>query len=129
VRLARLAAGRSLADIAGDDVSRTLIHFVETGQSRPSQRVLELIARRTGKPVSYFRVAAPAQPARGVRDNLPSELIAAAASVRSFVKTHKLTRAEAEAMRLVESTLRKAASLTETITNDSEARRLRRDVF
>ena len=54
VREARLEAGLSLAQIARDDVSRTFIHFVETGKSRPSQRILALIARRTGKPISYF---------------------------------------------------------------------------
>src|SRR5438094_6409883 len=54
VRQARLEAGLSLAQVAGDDVSRTFIHFVEQGRSRPSIVVLGLIARRTGKPMSYF---------------------------------------------------------------------------
>src|SRR5215470_17888054 len=40
VREARIEAGLSLAQVAGDDVSRTFIHFVEQGRSRPSQNVL-----------------------------------------------------------------------------------------
>jgi len=54
VRGARLEKGLSLADVAGGDVTRAAIHLVETGKMRPSMRTLELIARRTGRPVSYF---------------------------------------------------------------------------
>ena len=54
VRQARLEAGLSLANIAGKEITRAAIHLVETGKSRPSMETLELIAKRTGKPVSYF---------------------------------------------------------------------------
>jgi tetratricopeptide (TPR) repeat protein len=59
VREARSAAGLSLAAIAGQDLSRTAIHLIETGRSRPSLRTLQLIAERTGKPLSFFGVGAP----------------------------------------------------------------------
>ncbi len=35
-------------------MSRSTIYFIETGRSRPSLRSLQLISRRTGKPISYF---------------------------------------------------------------------------
>lgn len=54
IRDARLAAGLSLRDVAGTDLSKAAIHRVETGQARPSHRTLELIARRTGTPVERF---------------------------------------------------------------------------
>jgi tetratricopeptide (TPR) repeat protein/transcriptional regulator with XRE-family HTH domain len=54
VREARLEKGLSLADVAGADITRAAIHLVETGKMRPSMRTLELIARRTGRPVSHF---------------------------------------------------------------------------
>ncbi len=54
VRRARLEAGLSLAEVAQGELTRAAIHLVETGKSRPSARTLELIARRTGKPTSYF---------------------------------------------------------------------------
>lgn len=54
VRQARLERGMSLAQVAGDDVSRAFIHLVEQGVARPSLRVLELIAQRTGKRPDYF---------------------------------------------------------------------------
>src|SRR5260370_41872992 len=57
VREARSAAGLSLAQLAGDQVSRTFIHLIEQGRSRPSRNVLALIARRTGKPMVYFFIA------------------------------------------------------------------------
>jgi tetratricopeptide (TPR) repeat protein len=48
--------GLSLSELAGGEVTRAAIHQVETGKMRPSMRTLELIARRTGRPVSYFMV-------------------------------------------------------------------------
>lgn len=54
VRQARLESGLSLAQVAGREISRAAIHLIETGRSRPSMPTLELIARRTGKPLSYF---------------------------------------------------------------------------
>ena len=54
VRQARLEAGLSLAGVAGADLTRAAIHLIETGKSRPSMPTLELISRRTGKPLSYF---------------------------------------------------------------------------
>jgi tetratricopeptide (TPR) repeat protein len=54
VREARLERGLSLSEVAGCEVTRAAIHLVETGKMRPSMRTLELIAHRTGRPVSYF---------------------------------------------------------------------------
>jgi len=54
VRQARLEAGLSLAQVAGDKVSRAAIHQVEIGRIRPSKRTLELISFRTGKPVEFI---------------------------------------------------------------------------
>jgi len=54
VRVARQEAGLSLAGVAGSELTRAAIHLVETGRSRPSMPTLELIARRTGKPLSFF---------------------------------------------------------------------------
>jgi tetratricopeptide (TPR) repeat protein len=56
VRQARMEKGLSLSELAGGEITRAAIHQVETGKMRPSMRTLELIARRTGRPVSYFMV-------------------------------------------------------------------------
>src|SRR5258708_37300056 len=56
VREARLESGLSLADLASGQVTRAAIHLVETGKMRPSMRTLQLIAQRTGRPISYFMV-------------------------------------------------------------------------
>ena len=53
-RRARLEAGLSLAQVAGSDISRTAIYFVETGKAKPSLETLKLIATRTGRPLDYF---------------------------------------------------------------------------
>ncbi|MGA8921584.1 MAG: tetratricopeptide repeat protein [Candidatus Dormiibacterota bacterium] len=58
-RQARLEAGLSLAQVAGDQISRTAIFFVETGKARPSMETLRLIAERTGRPLEFF-LASPA---------------------------------------------------------------------
>jgi tetratricopeptide (TPR) repeat protein len=54
VRQARLEAGLSLAQVAEGEVTRAAIHLVETGRMRPSMRTLQLIARKTQQPISYF---------------------------------------------------------------------------
>src|SRR6202140_3173410 len=54
VKQARSDAGLSLAQVAGGEVSRTAIYFVETGKAKPSMETLKLIAERTGRPLDYF---------------------------------------------------------------------------
>jgi tetratricopeptide (TPR) repeat protein len=49
-----LQAGLSLQQVAEPLVTRTAIWLIEKGRARPSRRTLRLIARRTGKPLSYF---------------------------------------------------------------------------
>src|SRR5258708_35916724 len=54
VKEARSDAGLSLAQVAGGEISRTAIYFVETGKAKPSMETLKLIAERTGRPLDYF---------------------------------------------------------------------------
>src|ERR1700737_1208179 len=54
VKQARLEAGLSLGQVAGTDLSRTAIYFVETGKAKPSLETLKLIADRTGRPLDSF---------------------------------------------------------------------------
>ena len=54
VKQARSEAGLSLAQVAGSELSRTAIYFVETGKAKPSMETLQLIASRTGRPLDYF---------------------------------------------------------------------------
>jgi transcriptional regulator with XRE-family HTH domain len=112
VREARLEAGLSLRQVAGDEVSATFIHFVEQGVSRPSRAVLALIARRTHKPISYFktRPSGGAQPA----PDLVSELTRVANQARQFARSGKLSAVEVQAMKLIELTVRQAAALTKS---------------
>ena len=113
VRQARLAAGLSLAQLAGDDVSRTFIYLVEQGRSRPSAGVLELIARRTGKPVRYF--LSPAAHESLSHQDLAAELSSVAGRVRRFVAIKRLTKLESEAMKLVEVSLRQGATMVRVV--------------
>jgi len=64
VREARQEAGLSLARLAGQEISRGAIYLIERGRSRPSMATLDLIAERTGKPVSFFLVEEPGPAAR-----------------------------------------------------------------
>jgi tetratricopeptide (TPR) repeat protein len=63
VRQARLEARLSLAQVAADHVSRTAIHLIENGRVKPSLETLQLIARKTQKPIEYFLLDPEAQPA------------------------------------------------------------------
>jgi transcriptional regulator with XRE-family HTH domain len=51
---ARKDAGLTLAEVAGSKLSRTAIHLVEKGVTRPSMDTLTHIARQTHKPLSFF---------------------------------------------------------------------------
>ena len=54
VKQARSEAGLSLAQVAGGEISRTAIYFVESGKAKPSMETLKLIAARTGRPLDFF---------------------------------------------------------------------------
>lgn len=66
VRQARREAGLTMAQVGGDERSRTAIYLIEVGRSRPTPETLQLIAERTGKPIEYFLPASsrPAVPGR-----------------------------------------------------------------
>jgi len=113
VRKARIEAGLSLADVAGEDVSRTFIHFVEQGRSRPSESVLELIAERTGKPITYFTEGQTRED--GSLGEMAGDLIDLANRLRRVVADRGLSGAEREAMRLVELSLRQGATISRTV--------------
>jgi len=60
VRQARLEARLSLAQVAADQVSRTAVHHIENGRTKPTLETLRLIARQTRKPIEYFLVGTDA---------------------------------------------------------------------
>jgi tetratricopeptide (TPR) repeat protein len=66
VKQARKEVGLSLAQVAGNQISKAAIHLIEMGKSRPSMRTLELIAASTQKPLSFFLAGAPPTPGIGV---------------------------------------------------------------
>ena len=124
VREARLEAGLSLAGLARNDVSRTFIHFIETGKSRPSPRVLAMIARRTGKPIGYFTGQTGRNAQRGF--NLASELERSAIHVREFIESQSLDEVEASSLKLIEANLRQATQVLRAIQKRSSGGRSNR---
>jgi tetratricopeptide (TPR) repeat protein len=54
VRQARSEAGLTMAQVGGEERSRTAIYLIEVGRSRPTPETLQLISERTGKPLEYF---------------------------------------------------------------------------
>jgi transcriptional regulator with XRE-family HTH domain len=113
-----------LAQVAGDDISRTFLHFVEHGKSRPSKEVLALIAKRTGRPISYFVVAPPDQP-QDVAD-LSGQLLAVAGRIRRQIAEKRLDKVDEEAMKFLELTVRQGAELARAVEGRSSARRPQR---
>jgi tetratricopeptide (TPR) repeat protein len=43
-----------MAQVGGEERSRTAIYLIEVGRTRPTPETLQLIAERTGKPLEYF---------------------------------------------------------------------------
>jgi tetratricopeptide (TPR) repeat protein len=62
VRQARQEAKLSLAQVAAGEVSRTAVHHIENGRTKPSLETLRLIARQTRKPIEYFLLGPDAHP-------------------------------------------------------------------
>lgn len=54
IRAARLERGMSLADVGGNDLSRSFLSLVELGRSRISLRALTVVAERLELPLSHF---------------------------------------------------------------------------
>ena len=60
VEQARREARLTLAQVAGGKFTRTAIHLIEKGRTRPSMETLEQIARQTRKPIEFFLAQDPA---------------------------------------------------------------------
>jgi len=54
VEQARREARLTLAQVAAGKLTRTAIHLIEKGRTRPSMETLQLIARQTRKPIDFF---------------------------------------------------------------------------
>jgi len=54
VEQARREAKLTLAQVAGGTLTRTAIHLIEKGRTRPSIETLQQIARQTRKPIEFF---------------------------------------------------------------------------
>lgn len=59
VKRARAEAHLSLREVAGKEITAPAIFLIEKGKTRPSMRTLQLIARRTGKPLEFFIAKTP----------------------------------------------------------------------
>lgn len=92
-----------------------MIHFIEHGRARPSERVLALIAERTGKPVGYFTITAAENPRGATEESLSHQLATVATSARRFATAGRLTKPEREAVKMLEMTLRHATAFVRAL--------------
>jgi transcriptional regulator with XRE-family HTH domain len=120
VRQARTERGLSLADLAGGEVSRAFIHQLEQGLARPSLQILELIALRTGKSVSFF-TNSDLLPSAG--PDLSTDLVATSKRLERLASTLELSEANREAFRMIINCLRHGARLITAVTHERRARR------
>ena len=60
LRRARTLAGLSLAQVAGDELTRQAVHLIETGKVRPSMNSLRTITGRLAVPIEAVLVQPPA---------------------------------------------------------------------
>ena len=54
LRQARLEAGLSQRQLAGDRITRNMLSQIENGSAAPSMETLRFLAGRLGKPMSFF---------------------------------------------------------------------------
>lgn len=62
LRQARMRAGLSLAQVAGDGLTRQAVHLIETGKVRPSMNSLRIITTRLAVPMQAALVSSGAPP-------------------------------------------------------------------
>src|SRR3977135_1509335 len=72
VEQARREAKLTLAQVAAGQLTRTAIHLIEKGRTRPSMETLQQIARQTRKPIEFF--LSPDSPAYTERQEQLREL-------------------------------------------------------
>jgi tetratricopeptide (TPR) repeat protein len=77
-----------MAQVGGEERSRTAIYLIEVGRSRPTPETLQLIAERTGKPVEYF-LPGSSQPtqALGTNDEEHLEMLLRSSSYQQVLET------------------------------------------
>lgn len=109
VAQARREAGLTLSALAGGQVSRTFIHQVEHGISRPSIDVLKLIARKTGKPMDYFLRTGRSDAITSAE--LVKELSTAFKLVRKITSTRAVGTSTTQSMQLLADSVRRALAL------------------
>src|SRR5262249_57034135 len=88
---------------------------VEQGASRPSLAVLEVIAHRTGRPLTFF--TSGELPAGGGPD-LSGELVAASKRLERLASTLELSESNREAFRMLVSALRHGARLVTAVARE-----------
>ena len=54
IRRARLAAGLSQRQLAGDEITRNMLSLIENGTAKPSVKTLRYLSGRLEKPLGYF---------------------------------------------------------------------------
>ena len=118
IRQARLDRGLSLAQLAGNDLSRAFIHQLEHGQSKPSRDTLQLIARRTGKPIGYFTRGAPA--VRDVAAELAANLSSLQRPLRTIAGTAQLKEMERQTLEHLEVAIRQGTRVLRAVTRERD---------
>ena len=68
LREARIASGMSQAQLGAPYFTRAHVSAIELGKIRPAMRSLEHMAKKLGKPASYFLDDADVERARGERE-------------------------------------------------------------
>jgi tetratricopeptide (TPR) repeat protein len=86
-----LAAGLSMAQVGGEQLTRQAVHLFESGRANPSARSLELVADRLG--VSVESLVKPATGPRAVGPSVPDHRLEALLEATHFDEVVRLTRA------------------------------------
>jgi len=99
VRQARREAGLTMAQVGGDERSRTAIYLIEVGRSRPTPETLQLISERTGKPIEYFMPGSstPAPPVATQEDDNVEALLRSGAYRQVLETVDRLLEGEGRA--------------------------------
>jgi transcriptional regulator with XRE-family HTH domain len=121
VRNARVEAGLTMAELADGKVSRTAIHLIEAGRTRPTHETLAHIAARTGRTVAYF-LGSDTEPLgpdpEEVTRRTIDQLRQASWSLTQLVRQDDLTEPERTALVSLLTNVRMGMRLVEAIRDE-----------
>lgn len=115
-----------MAQVGGEERSRTAIYLIEVGRSRPTPETLQLIADRTGKPIEFFLPGSAEPSSAGLSEDENLELLLRSGAYQQVLEVaERLLEAQRTPVEEAWVRLRRGAALIHLARSDDALPELR----